>query len=115
MDTKAGKKMLRKGKSTRNSRHKPSVGICFEPLEPRQLLSADLTPVQWSADAGGNDHYYEVVVAEQAVSWDDARADAEVRGGYLATVTSAAENAFPKSMSYIVKEKLQINTPNRRK
>ena len=31
--------MLKKGQSTRNKRHTLAVGICFEPLEPRLLLS----------------------------------------------------------------------------
>jgi hypothetical protein len=36
---KAGKKMLKKGQWSRNKRHASASGICFEPLEPRLLLS----------------------------------------------------------------------------
>jgi hypothetical protein len=40
----------------------------------------------------GNAHYYEFVSG--AVPWTAADAEAKLRGGYLATITSAAENAF---------------------
>ena len=39
MDTRAGKQMKKKGQNTRNNHHTLAVGICFEPLEPRLLLS----------------------------------------------------------------------------
>lgn len=59
---------------------------------------AGAQPVQWPAGAGGNDHYYEFVVAPN-IKWTDADAAARLRSfhgvsGYLATITSAAENAF---------------------
>lgn len=46
--------------------------------------------VQW----GGNGHYYNVVLASDGISWDDANAHAQAMGGHLATLTSADENAF---------------------
>ncbi len=49
---------------------------------------------QWAVSDGGNGHYYEVVVAPARVSWEQARSIAASRGGYLATLTSAAEDAF---------------------
>ena len=55
-------------------------------------------PVQWTTAAGGNGHWYEVVSAPGGISWNDAQADAHARGGYLATVTSAAENNFVFSL-----------------
>jgi hypothetical protein len=50
-------------------------------------------PVQWS----GNGHWYQFVYQElnpPADSWDAARQWAQDHGGYLATPTSAEENAF---------------------
>ncbi|MGC4045954.1 MAG: Ig-like domain-containing protein [Armatimonas sp.] len=41
-----------------------------------------------------NGHYYKAVSVPTGVTWPDAKAAAEARGGYLATVTSAAENDF---------------------
>ena len=40
----------------------------------------------------GNGNRY--LVVEQSMTWDEARTYAEQCGGYLATITSAAENAF---------------------
>lgn len=56
--------------------------------------SATAAPIVWDTAAGGNGHAYEVVAVPRTVSWDDARAAAQARGGDLATVTSAAENDF---------------------
>jgi len=44
--------------------------------------------IQWS----GNGHWYEAIPA--SIAWTDAKAAAEAKGGYLATITSAAENTF---------------------
>jgi hypothetical protein len=41
-----------------------------------------------------NGHAYQAVLVPAGISWTDARAAAQGAGGYLATVTSAAENAF---------------------
>ena len=61
------------------------------------LPASAQTPVQWRIVDGGNDHYYEFVTG--AFTWTQARAQAESMQflgmtGHLATVTSAAENAF---------------------
>ena len=48
----------------------------------------EAVPIQWS----GNSHLYEVVASSG--SWAMADAGARSRGGYLATITSAAENEF---------------------
>lgn len=45
-------------------------------------------PVKWS----GNEHSYEYISG--AVTWNDAKTQAESVGGYLATITSADENQF---------------------
>ncbi|MBP6776244.1 MAG: PEP-CTERM sorting domain-containing protein [Piscinibacter sp.] len=52
---------------------------------------------QWKISDGGNGHYYEVVVKD--LNWQQAQSFAEDRGGYLATITSASENAFVYSLA----------------
>ena len=59
--------------------------------------SAYAVVLQWSVGDGGNDHYYEKV--DESLPWTDAKTAAEGRTylgvpGYLATMTSAEENAF---------------------
>jgi len=56
------------------------------------------TPVQWSVSSGGNGHYYEAVSVPARISWTDAKTDAELKGGFLATISSAEENAFVFSL-----------------
>jgi len=53
-------------------------------------------PIQWTAASGGNGHWYEFRSVEVygPHHWEAARAEAEAAGGYLATITSAAENSF---------------------
>ena len=52
-------------------------------------------PVQWTVGDGGNGHWYEAVLVGQAgITWSDANDEAMARGWYLATITSAQENAF---------------------
>jgi hypothetical protein len=41
-----------------------------------------------------NGHAYRAVLVPAGISWTDAKAAAQAAGGYLATVTSSAENAF---------------------
>ena len=50
--------------------------------------------VQWS----GNGYYYMPVAAPGGISWDGANAAATTAGGYLATITSSAENEFVFSL-----------------
>lgn len=52
-------------------------------------------PVQWTG-SGSNGHWYEKILGN--FSWTQAQAYATARGGYLATITSAAENAFITSL-----------------
>jgi len=56
-------------------------------------VAANAVPVQWSV----NGHFYEVILLPN-VSWDVAAADAQSRGGYLATITSQAEHDFIVSL-----------------
>jgi hypothetical protein len=61
--------------------------------------AATAIPVQWLPSAGGNGHFYEVVSVPTGITWNDARVAAIAAGGYLATSTSAAENAFVFSLA----------------
>ncbi len=49
-------------------------------------------PLQWNSGNGGNNHYYEMVIFNS--TWLEAKAAAESAGGYLVTITSAAENLW---------------------
>ena len=49
--------------------------------------------VQWRVEDGGNGHWYVVEVAP-SITWQSAVSSAAARGGYLATISSAAENQF---------------------
>ncbi len=68
------------------------------------LVAAGTTysaPVEWPTSSGGNGHFYEFV--PDRVNWATARDDANSRAfggmpGYLANVTSAAENDFVKTL-----------------
>ena len=53
---------------------------------------SNATPVEWSVSSGGNGHFYEVI--SEALTWTDARDAAISAGGYLATITSEAEDIF---------------------
>ena len=59
--------------------------------------TASAAPIYWDPSAGGNGHYYEFV--SDVTTWDAAEAAAAASSylgldGYLATVTSAEEQAF---------------------
>ena len=51
-------------------------------------------PVEWSIGAGGNGHFYDVVVPNSVITWSAANSAAIGAGGWLATLTSAAEDQF---------------------
>jgi alpha-tubulin suppressor-like RCC1 family protein len=52
------------------------------------------TWVKWDAGLGGNGHWYKGVVNTTGLNWTQADQIARGEGGYLATITSAAENDF---------------------
>src|SRR5262245_57906438 len=53
------------------------------------------TPVTWDVQQGGNGHTYVIrPVANPGDSWDESRLAAQAEGGYLATITSQAEQDF---------------------
>lgn len=59
--------------------------------------SSIAAPIQWTAAAGGNDHWYEFITA--ATTWDQARTNAAASShmglsGHLVTLTSTAEKNF---------------------
>lgn len=45
-----------------------------------------------------NGHAYELVKVKRGISWPEAREEAERRGGYLACITSSAENQFVRKL-----------------
>lgn len=61
--------------------------------------ASSAAPVQWTAGAGANGHWYEFVTLTAPVTATDAETAAESsvhqgQNGYLATITSAEEQAF---------------------
>ena len=61
-----------------------------------------IVPTEWTIAGGGNGHFYAFIAGD--FSWDAAFSDAATHSfggstGYLATVTSAAENNFLVSVS----------------
>ncbi len=52
------------------------------------------TAVAWSTAVGGNGNYYQAVSAPGGITWSAAQAWCLLNKGHLATITSAAENAF---------------------
>jgi formylglycine-generating enzyme required for sulfatase activity len=54
--------------------------------------------VQWRIEDGGNGHWYQWVPYGSLTTWLETQADANTRGGHLATVTSLAEDAFTRSL-----------------
>lgn len=53
---------------------------------------------RWDVSAGGNGHWYKAVALTNDVTWTEADRLARMEGGYLATITSAAENDFVFSL-----------------
>lgn len=66
--------------------------------------------VQWSSADRGNDHYYRLVVVPEGVTWFEAQTAAEVEGGTLATITSAAENDFVYALAQAEPDARVVNT-----
>jgi hypothetical protein len=69
-----------------------AIAIAF--FWPTATISAQPAATLWDAAIGGNNHRYEAVYVEAGLSWTAARDAAILRGGYLASVTSAEENIF---------------------
>jgi hypothetical protein len=58
------------------------------------VLAETINMVTWTFGANANQHTYEIVKTESPISWTQAKLNSEAKGGYLATITSAEENAF---------------------
>lgn len=56
--------------------------------------NAPAVPVQWTVGSGGNGHWYELAYTPGGINFASASAAAVAAGGHLATIGSAAENAF---------------------
>ena len=74
------------------------------PVAKGETLGGNLAGFTFNA---ANGHWY--AINDHAVSWTQARAEALAAGGYLATVTSSAENVFVASLlsSYVGAHGLQ--------
>ena len=57
-------------------------------------MTASAQATQWSTGSGGNNHYYEAFFTPNGIDWQQAQTNAQSLGGYLATITSQAENDF---------------------
>ena len=68
-----------------------------KPAAPAQALRRDA--VQWPLSEGGNGHGYVVVHEPSGITWAEADCRAKAAGGYLATITSKAENDFVFSLA----------------
>ncbi len=55
---------------------------------------AGAVPIQWPLASGGTGHWYEFFESGAAITWTVARSAAEQRGGYLATITTGAEDSW---------------------
>jgi hypothetical protein len=64
------------------------------PTGEKRIENVETAPVEWPVSAGGNGHFYQAVAAPGSISWGQAQDAAKAAGGYLATMTSKAENDF---------------------
>jgi hypothetical protein len=55
--------------------------------------------IEWPLSSGGNGHSYLPVAVASPTSWDQASREAIRQGGYLATLTTPAENDFVFGLS----------------
>jgi hypothetical protein len=73
--------------------------LCMASLAASTLLCthASAALVQWRVEDGGNGHWYGLTTS--VGTWDAATAEATALGGLLASITSAAENAFVSALA----------------
>ena len=65
--------------------------------------AAQAVPVQWDAAVGGNDHWYELII-HSGITWTASNAAATSSShlgevGYLASITSVAEQVFLNTLN----------------
>ncbi len=72
------------------------LGIAFIAggMSDSLVATAKATVVEWEISEGGNGHFYEAIGVSVGISWTDANKAANLKGGYLVTITSQAENDF---------------------
>ena len=63
-------------------------------LQARGARDGQAGWTRWDKSDGGNGHWYRAVLQPNGVTWAQAEPAARAAGGYLATITSAEENAF---------------------
>ncbi len=68
-----------------------AVNLCL-------ISSTQAALIQWTPADGGNNHWYEALAESGGISWADANTTANAAGGYLATITTTAENNFVFSL-----------------
>ena len=59
-------------------------------------IAQSTQPVEWRVSEGGNGHWYSFDPTTRL--WPNARDEAALRGGHMATITSSAEQSFAKEM-----------------
>lgn len=74
---------------------KGAVGLILSSVAGSSLMAA---PIEWQVSAGGNGHFYEAVLVTTGIDWQSAATASTNAGGYLASITSAAENNFVYSL-----------------
>jgi hypothetical protein len=72
---------------------KVSIALSSAALASCFAASSSAALTQWRVEDGGNGHYYDIIVTPLQ-SWVQSKAQAEAMGGYLASITSAEENAW---------------------
>jgi hypothetical protein len=83
-----------------------TIGTLLAVVALVHIAPVSAAPVQWS----GNGHWYEAIHMPAGITWQNARDAALSLGGYLATTTSAEENAFVYSL--VLDEQLWVNIGN---
>ncbi|MBX2802806.1 MAG: hypothetical protein KTR31_34310 [Myxococcales bacterium] len=69
--------------------------LAFDPSNPRERWAGQFLtpPMLWDPAVGGNGHYYGILKTE-ALTWAQAKAEAEALGGYLACIDSVPEDEW---------------------
>jgi hypothetical protein len=57
-------------------------------------------PQQWRVEDGGNGHWYQLIENPSPTCWQDARTNAELLGGELASLETLLEFEFAKALAY---------------